>query len=79
MDRWERKNRVGLPELVAKWRSGHPNGTLRDAVEDLALWPKNPGDRDIQWHVWIALKDLGDTAAREGFPAMRAQATAPVS
>jgi hypothetical protein len=72
MDRWERKHKADLPDLVARWRAGHPDGTLRDAAEDLELWPKNPGDREVLWHVWIALKDLGDTAAQAGFPAMLA-------
>jgi len=63
-----------LEERVATWRAGHPDGTLRDAVADLELWPKNPGDPDAQRIIWLTLRHIGDPAAlRQGFPAMRAE------
>jgi hypothetical protein len=62
-----------LDDRVAAWRGKHPDGTLRDAVADLELWPKNPGDPDAQRMIWLALRHIGDPAAeRQGFPAMRA-------
>ena len=75
LDRWERRHLADLPDRVAKWRVGHPAGTLRQAAVDLELW-RNPDDRDIQWHLWDTLKALQDPAAAEGFPAMRAAALA---
>jgi hypothetical protein len=63
---------LDLEERVAGWREQHPDGTLRDAVADLELWPKNPVDPDAQRLVWITLRRLGDPAAeRLGFAAMR--------
>jgi hypothetical protein len=65
---------LDLDERVAAWRGDHPDGTLRDAVDDLELWPKNPADADAQRMIWLALRRLGDpAAARQGFPAMRAE------
>jgi hypothetical protein len=64
---------LDLDGRVAAWRRDHPDGTLRDAVDDLGLWPKNPADPDAQRMIWLALRRLGDPAARrQGFPAMRA-------
>jgi hypothetical protein len=58
---------------VGRWRAQHPDGTLQDAVADLELW-HNPGDADAQRMIWIALRHLGDAAAKRlGFPAMRAE------
>jgi len=75
LDRWERGYLADLPERVAKWRAGHPAGTLREAAADLKLW-RTPDDRDVHWHLWNTLKTLDDPAAAEGFPAMRAAAKA---
>jgi hypothetical protein len=46
-----------LDERLTKWRSEHRDGTLEDAVRDLEIWPKNPGDKDAQAIVWIALRN----------------------
>jgi hypothetical protein len=63
---------LDLERRVAVWREQHPDGTLRDAVADLELWPKNPADPDAQRLVWIALRRVGDPLAeRLGFTAMR--------
>ena len=63
---------LDLDERVVGWREQHPDGTLRDAVADLELWPKNPHDPDAQRLVWITLRHLGDPEATKlGFPAMR--------
>ena len=63
-----------LAGRVGAWRAEHPAGTLRDAVVDLQLWPKNPDEKDVQWFVWCKLRDQDDPVAAEGFPAMRAAA-----
>jgi hypothetical protein len=65
---------TNLADRVRAWRAEHPAGTLRDAVVDLELWPRNPDDQDVHWQVWRALRDQADLAALEGFPEMRAAA-----
>ena len=68
---------MDLDERVAEWRTRHLDGTLEDAVRDLELWPRNPGDSDAQRMIWLALTRLGDpVAAGLGFPGMRAAAKA---
>jgi hypothetical protein len=71
MERITRQNPV-LDEQVAKWRAANPDGTLEQAVRDLGLWPRNPGDADAQQIIWLALRRMKDpVATRLGFPAMR--------
>jgi len=61
-----------LDEQVAGWRAANPDGTLKEAVRDLGLWPRNPSDADAQRIIWLALRRMGDSAAiRLGFHAMR--------
>jgi hypothetical protein len=69
---------LDLDERVATWRRQHADGTLRDAVADLELWPTNPDDPDAQRMIWLALRRIGDpVATRLGFPAMRAASIVP--
>jgi hypothetical protein len=62
-----------LNPRIAAWREVHPDGTLEDLLRDLELW-SNPEDLHAQQLAWYRLRDLGDPAALEGFPAMRAAA-----
>jgi hypothetical protein len=63
-----------LDEKVARWRTGHPAGTLEQAVRDLGISRRNPADKDAQRMIWIILRNAGDPAAvRLGFQAMRTQ------